>query len=145
MIYVRAVLELIRSDVPVHGLAHITGGGLLNLLRLGSGIGFEIDAPLAVPAVFGLIAQLGDVSAAEMWEVFNMGCGFCAIVPKDRAADAVALLSTGHPGSAVIGRCTDTDGRLSLPGLGPRVTATASGRSRDAAPGGEKRLAARPV
>src|SRR5262245_28027401 len=34
VIYVRAVLELLRSDVPVHGLAHITGGGLLNLLRL---------------------------------------------------------------------------------------------------------------
>jgi phosphoribosylformylglycinamidine cyclo-ligase len=117
VIYVRAVLELIRSDVPVHGLAHITGGGLLNLLRLGSGIGFEIDAPLAVPAVFGLIAQLGDVSAAEMWEVFNMGCGFCAIVPEDRAADAVKLLAARHPGSAVIGCCTDQEGRLSLPTL----------------------------
>ena len=34
VIYVRAVLELLRSDIPVHGLAHITGGGLLNLLRL---------------------------------------------------------------------------------------------------------------
>jgi phosphoribosylformylglycinamidine cyclo-ligase len=117
VIYVRAVLELIRSDVPVHGLAHITGGGLLNLLRLGSGIGFEIDAPLAVPAVFGLIDQFGDVSAAEMWEVFNMGCGFCAIVPEDRAADAVKLLAARHPGSAVIGCCTDQEGRLSLPTL----------------------------
>ena len=35
VIYVRAVMELLRSDVAVHGLAHITGGGLLNLLRLG--------------------------------------------------------------------------------------------------------------
>ena len=40
-IYVRAVLELLRSDVPVHGLAHITGGGVLNLLRIGSGIGYR--------------------------------------------------------------------------------------------------------
>jgi phosphoribosylformylglycinamidine cyclo-ligase len=118
VIYVRAVLELIRSEIPVHGLAHITGGGLLNLLRLGSGIGFEIDAPLATPPVFELIARLGDVSEAEMWEVFNMGCGFCAIVPDDRAADAVALLSAHHPGSAVIGHCTDADARLGLPGLG---------------------------
>ena len=37
VIYVRAVLELLRSEIPVHGLAHITGGGLLNLLRLGTG------------------------------------------------------------------------------------------------------------
>ena len=34
ILYVRAVLELLRGDVPVHGLAHITGGGVLNLLRL---------------------------------------------------------------------------------------------------------------
>ena len=38
VIYVRAVLELLRSEIPVHGLAHITGGGLLNLLRLGDGV-----------------------------------------------------------------------------------------------------------
>jgi phosphoribosylformylglycinamidine cyclo-ligase len=118
VIYVRAVLELIRSEIPVHGLAHITGGGLLNLLRLGSGIGFEIDAPLAVPPVFALIASLGGVSDAEMWEVFNMGCGFCAIVPEDRATVAVTLLASHHPGSAVIGRCTGEDGRLRLSGLG---------------------------
>ncbi len=55
-IYVRAVLELLRSDVPVHGLAHITGDGVLNLLRIGSGIGYEISSPLPVPPIFDLIA-----------------------------------------------------------------------------------------
>src|SRR2546423_1770154 len=50
VIYVRAVLELLRSDVPVHGLAHITGGGLRNLLRLGGDrLGFAVDEPLPVP------------------------------------------------------------------------------------------------
>jgi phosphoribosylformylglycinamidine cyclo-ligase len=118
VIYVRAVLELLRSDVPVHGLAHITGGGLLNLLRLGSGVGYEISAPLPVPAVFELIAERGRVSDAEMWEVFNMGCGLCAIVPAERAADAVAVLSQRHPGAAAIGRLTDQSGVVSVPGLG---------------------------
>ena len=80
----RAVLDLLRSDVPVHGLAHITGGGVHNLLRLGAGrIGYAIEAPLPAPPVFGLVARLGAVSGAEMWEVFNMGCGFVAIVPAD--------------------------------------------------------------
>src|SRR4051794_7005776 len=46
VIYVRAALELIRSDIPVHGLAHITGGGLLNLLRLNPAAGFIIEDPL---------------------------------------------------------------------------------------------------
>jgi phosphoribosylformylglycinamidine cyclo-ligase len=118
VIYVRAVLELLRSDVPVHGLAHITGGGLLNLLRLGDGVGFEITAPLPVLPVFSLIAELGDVSPAEMWEVFNMGCGFCAVVPAAQAEATVALLTDRHPGTAVIGHVTDAGGRVSVPGVG---------------------------
>ena len=118
VIYVRAVLELLRSDVAVHGLAHITGGGLLNLLRLGERVGFEITAPLPVLPVFSFIAALGDVPAAEMWEVFNMGCGFCAVVPAADAERTVALLAARHPGTAVIGRVTDSGGRVSVPGVG---------------------------
>ena len=118
VIYVRAVMELLRSGLPVHGLAHITGGGLLNLLRLGRDVGFEITQPLPVPAVFTAIAQLGDISAAEMWEVFNMGCGFCVVVPESAAERAVSLLAAHHPGTAVIGGCTDSAGKISVPGVG---------------------------
>jgi phosphoribosylformylglycinamidine cyclo-ligase len=118
MIYVRAILELLRSDIPVHGLAHITGGGLLNLLRLGASVGFEITQPLPVLPVFSLIADLGSIPAAEMWEVFNMGCGFCAVVAAADAPRAVALLSRRHPGTAVIGQVTDAGGRVTVPGLG---------------------------
>ncbi len=117
-IYVRAILDLLASEVRVHGLAHITGGGVLNLLRIDSGVGYEISAPLPVLPVFELIAALGKVSPAEMWEVFNMGCGFCAIVAADHAAAALELLGAHHPGSAVIGYLTDRVGRVSLPGLG---------------------------
>ena len=81
MIYVRAVLELLALRRPVHGLAHITGGGLSNLLRLNDAVGYAIDAPLPVPAVFELIQRLGDVPDAEMYDVFNMGCGFVSVVP----------------------------------------------------------------
>jgi len=65
-IYVRAVLDLLAADAAVHGLAHITGDGLLNLLRLNVRAGYEIDRPLPSPPVFGLIERLGDVPAAEM-------------------------------------------------------------------------------
>ncbi len=118
IIYVRAVLELLRSELPVHGLAHITGGGVLNLLRLGSGVGYEISAPLPVTPVFELIAALGEVDAAEMQKVFNMGCGFVAIVPEAAAEAAVALLGARHPGAALIGQATADAGRVALPGLG---------------------------
>jgi phosphoribosylformylglycinamidine cyclo-ligase len=117
VIYVRAILELLRSDIPVHGLAHITGGGLTNLLRLGEHIGFEIADPLPVPPVFELIAELGRVSVIEMWEVFNMGCGFCAVVGAERADEAVALLERRHPGTSVIGRVTDHARVISVPQL----------------------------
>ena len=65
-IYVRAVLELLRSPVDVRGLAHITGDGLDNLLRLEAEVGYEIDDPLPVPPVFDLIRELGQVSDDEM-------------------------------------------------------------------------------
>jgi phosphoribosylformylglycinamidine cyclo-ligase len=116
-IYVRAVLALLRSGLAVHGLAHITGGGVLNLLRIGHGVGYEISDPLPVPPEFSLIASRGDVPAAEMWEVFNMGCGFCVVVAADTADAAVALLAEHHPGTRVIGQLRD-DGRVSLPSLG---------------------------
>jgi phosphoribosylformylglycinamidine cyclo-ligase len=116
-IYVRAILELVRSEIPVHGLAHITGGGLTNLLRLGDHVGFEIDNPLPVLPVFDLIAELGRVSVIEMWEVFNMGCGFCAVVPAERAQDAAALLHKRHPGTSIIGRVTDRPRLVSVPQL----------------------------
>jgi phosphoribosylformylglycinamidine cyclo-ligase len=63
------------------------------------------------------VAEHGDVPAAEMWDVFNMGCGFVALVPGERAGDAVALLSAQHPGTARIGTVTADGGRLSAPGL----------------------------
>jgi phosphoribosylformylglycinamidine cyclo-ligase len=115
-IYVRAVLDLLRSGVPVHGLAHITGGGVRNLTRLAAPVGFAIEAPLPVPPVFGLVKRLGRVPEAQMWDVFNMGCGFCAVVPERHADAAVAILADRHPGTARIGTVTADAGVVALPG-----------------------------
>ena len=112
VIYVRAILELLASPIDVHGLAHITGGGLTNLLRLNAGVGFAIDVPLPVPPVFDLIARCGDVAQDEMWEVFNMGCGFVAVVAEADAEEAIALLSARHAGSARIGTVSDRAGQI---------------------------------
>ena len=116
VIYVRAVLALLRSGLPVHGLAHITGGGLANLLRLNDAVGWAIEAPLPVPPVFDLIREHGGVPEAELWEVFNMGCGFVAVVPEAAADDAVALLAAHHPGTARIGTVTADAGAVRAPG-----------------------------
>lgn len=115
VIYVRAVLDLLRSDVAVHGLAHITGGGLTNLPRLNEEVGWAIESPLPVPPVFELIQRHGNVPDEEMWEVFNMGCGFVAVVPSEQADEAVAILGARHPGTAVVGRVTDEPGAIRRP------------------------------
>jgi phosphoribosylformylglycinamidine cyclo-ligase len=118
VIYVRAVLELLRSGVPVHGLAHITGGGLSNLLRLSDRVGFAIEEPLPVPPVFDLVREHGAVPEAEMWGIFNMGCGFVAVVPDAAAGEAAALLAARHPGAARIGTVTGDAGSVEVPPLG---------------------------
>ena len=110
--YVRAALAVLRSAADVRGLAHITGGGFDNLLRLGDHVGFEIDAPLPVPPVFDLIAELGSVAEEEMYEVFNMGCGFCVVVAAADEDAALGTLREHYPGAKRIGRATDRAGAV---------------------------------
>src|SRR5690606_33154005 len=111
-IYVRAVLELLGSGADVRGLAHITGDGLNNLLRLSRTVGYELTDPLPVPPVFDLIQELGEVAEEEMHEVFNMGLGFVCVVPAADADAAVELLARHHPGTRVVGRVTDRAGSV---------------------------------
>jgi phosphoribosylformylglycinamidine cyclo-ligase len=111
-IYVRAVLDLLRSRADVRGLAHITGDGLNNLLRLAAPVGYAIDDPLSVPPVFDLIAERGDVSDDEMYEVFNMGCGFVCVVAARDADDALGLLRGHYPEAKRIGVVTTDEGTV---------------------------------
>jgi phosphoribosylformylglycinamidine cyclo-ligase len=85
-------------------------------------VGYRIDAPLPVPEIFELVAERGAVEPAELYEVFNMGCGFCCVVPSAQADAAVALLAAHHPGTAVIGQATDAAGAVELSAQGLRGT-----------------------
>jgi len=105
-IYVKPVLELLRSAVEVRGLAHITSGGLGNLDRLAADVAYEIDDPLPVPPIFALIQERAGVSDAEMHGVFNMGCGFCCVVAAEDEAAAVEALRSHYPEAKRIGRAT---------------------------------------
>jgi phosphoribosylformylglycinamidine cyclo-ligase len=111
-IYVKPVVELLRSAVEVRGLAHITSGGTRNLLRLAAGVAYEIDDPLPVPPVFDLIQEHGSVADEEMREVFNMGCGFCVVVPAADEAPALELLRPHYPAAKRIGRATEGPPRI---------------------------------
>ena len=95
--YVREVRTL-RGAIEVRGMAHITGGGLPgNLPRALGGLGARLDSSRwQEPPVFGLIRSLGQVPEDEMRRVFNLGVGFCAVVPPDETERALkALLSVG--------------------------------------------------
>ncbi|NJE05762.1 phosphoribosylformylglycinamidine cyclo-ligase [Thermococcus sp. M36] len=88
-IYVKPILELLES-VEVHGLAHITGGGLLNLKRL-TDYGFSLEMP-PVDGIFRLIHENG-VPLEEMFRVFNMGVGMVAVVPREERDEAIEVLN----------------------------------------------------
>jgi phosphoribosylformylglycinamidine cyclo-ligase len=117
-IYVRVILELLGSGVDVRGLAHITGDGLLNLLRLEAPVGYRIDAPLPRQPIFDLVSERSGAADAELYEVFNMGCGFCCVVPPGDVDTALEILSREHPGAEVIGRATTAQGVVELPFAG---------------------------
>ncbi len=103
-IYVKDVLPLLDS-VDIHGMCHITGGGLLeNLPRVyNEGLCAEIDSNTwERPAIFDLIRARGEIADAEMYRVFNMGIGYVIIVPQSEADKVLAACPEGR----VIGRMT---------------------------------------
>jgi len=109
--YAREVLAL-RQAVEVRGMAHITGGGLPgNLPRALGGLGVRLGPGLwEEPAVFGLIRTLGGVAEEEMRRVFNLGVGFCVVVPARQAEEALAVLAEAGCDARRIGEVVDAQG-----------------------------------
>jgi phosphoribosylformylglycinamidine cyclo-ligase len=107
-IYVRAVVQMLR-ELPISGLYHITGDGLLNLNRGERPLGFDLDWLPEPQPVYKLIQSCGGVSAAEMYRTFNMGVGFCVVVPES-AADRVRQIADQHQTEAwVLGRVVEDE------------------------------------
>ena len=90
-IYVKEVMNLIKQ-VNVHGIAHITGGGLDNISRINDKFQYLIDNPLPVPSVFDWLQEKGNIETREMYRTFNMGMGMVIIVDKDDAEKSVSIL-----------------------------------------------------
>ncbi len=90
-IYVKPVLEMIKSDFEnIHGLAHITGGGFLNIRRLNENVGYKIEKLLPIPEIFSEIKRLGKIQDKEMFRTFNMGVGFCVIAKEEKEIIRIA-------------------------------------------------------
>ena len=92
------IVELVKK-CDVHGLAHITGSGLLKLRRI-SGLGFEITDPLEPQPVFRFLQEQGNVDDEEMYRTFNMGMGFLIALDESEAKEACRIMG---PGTRIVG------------------------------------------
>jgi phosphoribosylformylglycinamidine cyclo-ligase len=99
------LLALLR-EMPVHGLAHITGGGLSdNIPRvLPAGLEAVLErSSWSADPVFDWLQQAGRIEPAQMYRTFNCGIGMVVLVPAERAAAAVAYLAARGETAQIIG------------------------------------------
>jgi phosphoribosylformylglycinamidine cyclo-ligase len=114
-IYVKSVLAALKNGLEVHGMAHITGGGLPeNLPRcLGTGQAIKINpGSWNIPPVFEWLAQAGSVSAEAMYNTFNMGIGFVLILPPHQAEQAIKHFKSHNIPAHPIGEVVTGSGEL---------------------------------
>ena len=115
-IYVKEIIALLQK-ISVHGLAHITGGGLRNLSRLHKDVMFIIEDPLQPQPVFTFLQQYGNVDDKEMYQTFNMGMGFAVIVAEKDQEQTLEILQKHSPNQVkVVGHITKGRG-VSAPSL----------------------------
>jgi phosphoribosylformylglycinamidine cyclo-ligase len=110
-IYVPEALAVIAEVPGVKALANITGDGLLNLARVEARVGFRLDALPPPPPIFALIERLGGIALAEMYEVYNMGVGFCIVAAAGDADQVLGILTRHNRRAAVIGEVVADDAK----------------------------------
>jgi phosphoribosylformylglycinamidine cyclo-ligase len=107
-IYVKSLLPLLRDSTSgIHGLCHITGGGLTeNLPRVyGEALAAEVDTASWTPApVFQWIREGGNVAAHEMYRTFNNGVGMTLMVAPDKVEAVIARLQAAGEQPWIMGR-----------------------------------------
>ena len=116
-IYVRAILKLLDT-CPVHGIAHITGGGLPDNLEriLPPSIDVHVE-PTAWqrPVIFDWLQDQGRIETGEMYRTFNCGIGMAVIIPEHCVDEAVALLMGEGETASVIGEVVKGGGQVHIP------------------------------
>jgi phosphoribosylformylglycinamidine cyclo-ligase len=120
--YVRESKALINSDCDLRALYNITGGGFLNLRRMGKNLGFRLDAMPTPQPIFSVMQDGGKVTDGEMHAVFNMGIGFVAVVPQGDADKVIAAAKAEGKDASVIGQVVDDEqGRVFIERDGLRL------------------------
>ncbi|PTD93793.1 phosphoribosylformylglycinamidine cyclo-ligase [archaeon SCG-AAA382B04] len=107
-IYVKSILGLIE-DFNIKGLAHITGGGLTNLTRLGD-YQYLINNPLEPPEIFDFIKKCGEIDQKEMYNIFNMGIGYSLITEEKDSNEIIEKINDFGFRAEVIGEIRQGSG-----------------------------------
>ena len=107
LLHVCATENVAFSISDLHGICHVTGGGLSNLLRLHDSLGWHIDAPLAPHPEFEWLQSVGGIETREMYRTFNMGCGMIIAVEAHHAEAICEWLGQRMQGVAIIGSVND--------------------------------------
>jgi phosphoribosylformylglycinamidine cyclo-ligase len=116
-IYTDPILSLI-NNLPVHGLAHITGGGIVdNILRIiPQACNIRIrKGSWEVPPIFSFLQDAGNISEPEMMRTFNNGIGMVVVVPDNVAEDLQQRLAATNEKAFLIGEvldCRDPSNRI---------------------------------
>ena len=100
------IIQKLMDEVPILGMAHITGGGLEeNLSRcLPDGMKIRVDYnSWPLPPIFSKIQLSGEITEQEMKRVFNLGIGFCVIIPSEVTKDTMSLLNNVKINNWIIG------------------------------------------
>ncbi len=114
--YLKPIMKL-RESVAIHGLAHITGGGIPgNLVRiLPKGCRAVIEkSGWPIPALYHFIQKNGSVADGVMYQTFNMGIGMTAVVDPKQADKAMALLKRMHLNAYIIGEVVKGERKVDL-------------------------------
>ncbi len=116
-IYCEEIVDLIQNgpcDVSnLHGICHVTGGGLSNLLRLHPSLGWHIDNPMPILPEFQWIQESGNITDKEMHRTFNMGCGMILAVNHEFAETICEWLNNKLAGCQIIGKVVDNGHKVS--------------------------------
>ena len=93
--------DAVAGSSATHGLAHLSGGGVRNLVRLHPMVAFAFDRWPEVPPLFRWVQGLGGLSNEEMFQTFNMGIGFVLVVARTRVAETLRTLARAGARDAV--------------------------------------------
>lgn len=115
-IYSAMIMKILgEEELEIHGMAHITGGGVRNILRL-KRMKYSINFP-EIPELFNKVIEDGSIPMKEAFQVFNMGIGFVVVAPKRETDLIMERLSTFSP--EIIGEVNQGSG-LVIKNLGIR-------------------------